>query len=164
MIKKYIFAGLLVVFATACTAQQVPSSPAPASPAAPPQTTPITPTAPIADMTLQNQEWGNDSLVLDIGTDSSNVNLACSNGTITQPFTIANQAFSLSGTYHPEGPPRALVGPDGTPETPDYSASFSGTIADGVMHFTITPKEGYGGSEYDLTKGSFTLRNQACPL
>jgi hypothetical protein len=172
MIKKLIFISTFVVLATACTAQQqsippqpsspsVPTAPtAPAVPSSPPVSTAPLGSASVADATLKNQEWGNDSLVLDIGTDSSTVSLACSNGEITEPFTVSHGQFSLNGTYHPEGPPRASIGSDGQPEANDYSSTFTGSIEDGVMHFTI----GSGGSEYDLTQGKFTLRNEPCPL
>jgi hypothetical protein len=106
---------------------------------------------------MENAEWGNNSLILDIGTDSSTVTFECSGG----------HSFSLSGTYHPGGPPRATIDPNtGEPVTPDYGATYSGFLGgqgDTTMDFTITP---HGGTpmDYELTQGKFTMTRQACPL
>ncbi len=168
MIKKLLLATIILLFATACTAKTSVSVPVQSQPEPTPPTVQNIPPATPSSNGLANQEWGSASLILDIGSDSSTVTLGCSNGEIPEPFTFVeastNDDFSLAGTFHPEGPPRATINPvTGSPITPDYSAVFSGSISNGMMHLTITPKD-MPGQSYDLTQGHFTLPRQACPL
>lgn len=185
--KKIIFTGAIVLMTAGCTAQTnstgssaSKSSDQPGMPSAvlppnfhPPANQTNPPGAPIiipASGTIQNQDWGSSSLILNIGTTSSTVSLVCSGGEITEPFNLEKgnngaEVFSLKGNYHPGGPPRATINPiTGEPETPNYNATYSGFIKNGSMHFVITPETGGQNQEYDLQPGKYTLPARPCAL
>lgn len=137
--------------------------PATTMPAAPVKTAP----APTGTATiLQNQVWSSGQARVTIGTDSTQVEMACSSGIINTPFRVdASGNFTLNGDYYPPGPPRAVMGANGQEQGQDYSAMFSGSISGTTMQLTITPKEFSSAQSFTVKKQDVPLAGGvACPL